>query len=105
MNTATPVNPLTHPRSELAAAHLQKRYGKRTVVKDVSFCVRSGEVVGLLGPNGAGKTTCFYMVVGLVGADKGDVTLTTSASCANRCMCAHATACRICRKKPRFSAN
>ena len=75
MNTATPVNPLTHPRSELAAAHLQKRYGKRTVVKDVSFCVRSGEVVGLLGPNGAGKTTCFYMVVGLVGADKGDVTI------------------------------
>ena len=75
MNAATPVNPLTHPRSELAAAHLQKRYGKRTVVKDVSFNVRSGEVVGLLGPNGAGKTTCFYMVVGLVGADKGDVTI------------------------------
>ena len=75
MNAATPVNPLTHPRSELAAAHLQKSYGKRTVVKDVSFCVRSGEVVGLLGPNGAGKTTCFYMVVGLVGADKGDVTI------------------------------
>ena len=75
MNATTPVNPLTHPRSELAAAHLQKRYGKRTVVKDVSFCVRSGEVVGLLGPNGAGKTTCFYMVVGLVGADKGDVTI------------------------------
>ena len=75
MNAAMPVNPLTHPRSELAAAHLQKRYGKRTVVKDVSFNVRSGEVVGLLGPNGAGKTTCFYMVVGLVGADKGDVTI------------------------------
>ncbi len=76
MNVSTdPVNPLTHPRSELAAQHLQKTYGKRTVVKDVSFCVRSGEVVGLLGPNGAGKTTCFYMVVGLVGADKGDVTI------------------------------
>ena len=74
-SVSTPVNPLTHPRSELAAAHLQKRYGKRTVVKDVSFSVRSGEVVGLLGPNGAGKTTCFYMVVGLVGADKGDVTI------------------------------
>ena len=73
--SADPVNPLTHPRSELAAQHLQKAYGKRTVVKDVSFCVRSGEVVGLLGPNGAGKTTCFYMVVGLVGADKGDVTI------------------------------
>ena len=74
-SVSTPVNPLTHPRSELAAAHLQKRYGKRTVVKDVSFSVRSGEVVGLLGPNGAGKTTCFYMVVGVVGADKGDVTI------------------------------
>ena len=73
--SADPVNPLTHPRSELAAQHLQKTYGKRTVVKDVSFCVRSGEVVGLLGPNGAGKTTCFYMDVGLVGADKGDVTI------------------------------
>ncbi len=73
--SADPVNPLTHPRSELAAQHLQKTYGKRTVVKDVSFCVRSGEVVGLLGPNGAGKTTSFYMVVGLVGADKGDVTI------------------------------
>lgn len=69
------VNPLTHPRSELSAAHLQKRYGKRTVVKDVSFSVRSGEVVGLLGPNGAGKTTCFYMVVGLVGADQGEVSI------------------------------
>ena len=76
MNVSSdPVNPLTHPRSELSAAHLQKRYGKRTVVKDVSFSVRSGEVVGLLGPNGAGKTTCFYMVVGLVGADQGDVTI------------------------------
>lgn len=60
---------------ELVAEHLQKRYGKRTVVKDVSFHVATGEVVGLLGPNGAGKTTTFYMVVGLVGADQGDVLL------------------------------
>ena len=63
------------PRSELSIQHLQKRYGKRTVVKDVSFNVHSGEVVGLLGPNGAGKTTSFYMVMGLIGADQGSVSL------------------------------
>ena len=62
-------------RSELSVQNLQKHYGKRTVVKDVSFNVHSGEVVGLLGPNGAGKTTSFYMVMGLVGADKGAVLL------------------------------
>jgi lipopolysaccharide export system ATP-binding protein len=61
--------------SVLEAAHLRKTYGKRTVVQDVSLTVRSGEVVGLLGPNGAGKTTTFYMVLGLVGADAGEVTL------------------------------
>jgi lipopolysaccharide export system ATP-binding protein len=57
----------------LVAHNLKKRYKSRTVVEDVSFQVRSGEVVGLLGPNGAGKTTCFYMVVGLVAADGGEV--------------------------------
>ncbi len=61
--------------SQLAAAHLQKRYKARTVVHDVSLEVASGEVVGLLGPNGAGKTTCFYMIVGLVATDGGDITL------------------------------
>lgn len=60
---------------QLRATHLQKTYGKRMVVKDVSFEVNSGEVVGLLGPNGAGKTTCFYMVVGLVGAGAGTIIL------------------------------
>ena len=55
----------------LAATSLVKRYGKRTVVKDVSIEVTRGEVVGLLGPNGAGKTTSFYMIVGLVPADEG----------------------------------
>ena len=59
--------------STLAAHNLKKRYKSRTVVEDVSFEVKSGEVVGLLGPNGAGKTTCFYMIVGLVPADGGDV--------------------------------
>ena len=57
--------------SRLEALGLQKRYGQRQVVKDVSLAVDAGEVVGLLGPNGAGKTTIFYMVVGLVRADHG----------------------------------
>jgi lipopolysaccharide export system ATP-binding protein len=59
--------------SKLSAQSLRKKYKARTVVEDVSFEVRSGEVVGLLGPNGAGKTTCFYMIVGLVPADGGEV--------------------------------
>ena len=59
--------------SLLTTRNLKKIYKKRTVVQDVSLEVRSGEVVGLLGPNGAGKTTCFYMVVGLVACDGGDV--------------------------------
>ncbi len=59
--------------ARLTASGLRKKYKKRTVVKDVSFEVASGEVVGLLGPNGAGKTTCFYMVVGLIAADGGDI--------------------------------
>lgn len=59
--------------SELRATSLNKRYRSRTVVHDVSISMRSGEVVGLLGPNGAGKTTCFYMIVGLVAADGGDI--------------------------------
>ena len=59
----------------LKAEHLVKRYGGRAVVHDVSLTVHRGEVVGLLGPNGAGKTTCFYMVVGLVRADGGKITL------------------------------
>ena len=54
---------------------LVKQYGKRTVVNNVSFEVSQGEIVGLLGPNGAGKTTSFYMVVGLVKPDKGEVYL------------------------------
>ena len=62
-------------RSVFEASHLKKTYGKRTVVHDVSIKVSSGEVVGLLGPNGAGKTTCFYMMLGLVGADAGSIKL------------------------------
>ena len=59
--------------SGLHARHLAKSYGKRQVVRDVSLSVRKGEVVGLLGPNGAGKTTSFYMIVGLVRSDGGDI--------------------------------
>jgi lipopolysaccharide export system ATP-binding protein len=59
----------------LIAKNLVKAYKSRTVVDDVSFEVNSGEVVGLLGPNGAGKTTSFYMVVGLVKADSGTISL------------------------------
>lgn len=57
----------------LYAKHLAKAYKSRQVVKDVSFEIASQQIVGLLGPNGAGKTTCFYMVVGLVTQDKGDI--------------------------------
>jgi lipopolysaccharide export system ATP-binding protein len=59
--------------SSLEARHLRKAYGSRKVVHDVSMQVRKGEVVGLLGPNGAGKTTSFYMIVGLVRADGGQI--------------------------------
>jgi lipopolysaccharide export system ATP-binding protein len=61
--------------STLRVDNLVKKFKSRTVVDDVSFNVHSGEVVGLLGPNGAGKTTSFYMVVGLVQADKGSIHL------------------------------
>jgi lipopolysaccharide export system ATP-binding protein len=61
--------------SELKASKLRKRYKSRTVVQEVSLSVSSGEVVGLLGPNGAGKTTCFYMMVGLVPLDGGNIYL------------------------------
>ena len=59
----------------LRVQHLQKFYGSRKAVKDVSLSVRKGEVVGLLGPNGAGKTTSFYMIVGLVRASAGTITI------------------------------
>ncbi len=61
--------------SRLEARGLQKSYGSRMVVRDVSLAVQSGEVVGLLGPNGAGKTTSFYMIVGLVRVDAGQILL------------------------------
>ena len=59
----------------LKASHLAKAYKGREVIKDVSLSINSGEIVGLLGPNGAGKTTCFYMIVGIVNADRGRIEL------------------------------
>ncbi len=69
---AQPAQPVD-AQSCLEALHLEKSYGSRKVVKDVSLSVRKGEVVGLLGPNGAGKTTSFYMIVGLVRSDAGEI--------------------------------
>jgi lipopolysaccharide export system ATP-binding protein len=57
----------------LSAKNISKKYGKKTVIRDISFEIKQGEVVGLLGPNGAGKTTCFYMIVGLVKVGQGNV--------------------------------
>ena len=59
----------------LRTEHLYKKYGKRTVVNDVSIHLEQGEIVGLLGPNGAGKTTTFYMTTGLVVANSGKIFL------------------------------
>lgn len=61
--------------STLSVQHLSKQYKGRRVVEDVSLEVKTGDVVGLLGPNGAGKTTCFYMIVGLVPMDSGQIIL------------------------------
>ena len=68
-------NPVQEPASNsiLRAEGLVKRYGKRTVVNDVSINVRQGEIVGLLGPNGAGKTTSFYMTTGLIIPNAGRI--------------------------------
>lgn len=65
----------SHPHNCLQAAHVQKTYGGRRVVDDVSVSVCEGEIVGLLGANGAGKTTTFYILVGLENTEHGNVTL------------------------------
>jgi lipopolysaccharide export system ATP-binding protein len=71
--SSLPNEPVADGRSRLQADGLQKSYGPRRVVSDVHVDVGAGEVVGLLGPNGAGKTTSFYMIVGLVRADAGEI--------------------------------
>mgnify|MGYP006073528759 CR=1 FL=1 len=63
----------TNAVATLEARNLAKSYSKRAIVKDVNIRIEAGQVVGLLGPNGAGKTTCFYMIVGLVQADHGQI--------------------------------
>ncbi|RPE62843.1 lipopolysaccharide export system ATP-binding protein [Tibeticola sediminis] len=70
---AAPSTQLRVAAGKLEARHLRKAYGARTVVHDVSLTVHEGEVVGLLGPNGAGKTTSFYMIVGLIRPDAGEI--------------------------------
>ncbi len=72
---ATPADSFIDNSSKLIVTGLKKSYGIRQVVSDVSLDVASGEVVGLLGPNGAGKTTSFYMIVGLVPSDAGEIRL------------------------------
>ncbi|HHU88391.1 MAG TPA: LPS export ABC transporter ATP-binding protein [Spirochaetales bacterium] len=62
-------------RATLQAENLKKKYGRKTVVKDVSLQMESGQIIGLLGPNGAGKTTMFYMIVGFIKADGGRILL------------------------------
>jgi lipopolysaccharide export system ATP-binding protein len=61
--------------TQLIASNLAKAYRGREVVQDVSLQIDSGQVVGLLGPNGAGKTTCFYMIIGIIQADHGTITI------------------------------
>jgi lipopolysaccharide export system ATP-binding protein len=73
MDAGTRTAPAECGGSTLVVKGLQKSYGKRLVVRDVSLQVACGEVVGLLGPNGAGKTTSFYMIVGLVPSDAGSI--------------------------------
>ena len=62
-------------RSVLEVVNLAKAYGKKEVVKDISFSMQAGEIIGLLGPNGAGKTTTFYMIVGFLKPKRGTILL------------------------------
>jgi lipopolysaccharide export system ATP-binding protein len=66
---------MTEPAEGLVVKNIAKSFGKRQVVRDVSLFLQRGEVVGLLGPNGAGKTTCFYMIMGLIGVDSGEISI------------------------------
>ena len=61
--------------AKLRANNLAKTYRGREVIHDVSLSIDSGQIVGLLGPNGAGKTTCFYMIIGIIPADRGNITI------------------------------
>ena len=89
----------TEQRAMLHAKGLVKRYGKRTVVSDVNFNVRQGEIVGLLGPNGAGKTTSFYMTTGLVVPNDGHVYLGDTESRTTRSISTPMLASATCRRR------
>ncbi len=75
MNYPGRAHPMNNVSSSLRAIELRKQYKKRYVVRNVSLDIQQGEVIGLLGPNGAGKTTSFYMLVGLIQSDSGEVFL------------------------------
>ena len=90
--------------STLSAHHLAKAYGGRPVVGRVAT-VSAGEIVGLLGPNGAGKTTCFYMIVGLVEADAGDIRLDDESLMAMPMHRRPARVSAICRRRRRYFDN
>ena len=83
---------------------VEKSFVGRKVVKGVSLYVRKGEAVGLLGPNGAGKTTVFYMITGLIKADRGRIELDGHDVTPCRCTSAHGSASAICRRKRRSFA-
>lgn len=86
----------------LTAKNLAKAYKGRRVVEDVSLTVNSGEIVGLLGPNGAGKTTTFYMVVGIVPRDAGNIII-DDEDISLLPLHARAAVSAIYRRKPLFS--
>lgn len=75
INAASNGHHAASPATSLSANNLQKTYGRRRVVDDVSINVAQGEVVGLLGANGAGKTTTFYMMIGLERTEHGNISL------------------------------
>jgi len=78
----TSLSPNPKPPAVLIAQHLQKKYGSRAVVRDVTIEVKSGEVVGLLGPNGAGKSTLFRMIVGQDTPDSGEIVIGSTVNLA-----------------------
>lgn len=88
----------------LTAKNLAKAYKGRRVVEDVSLTVNSGEIVGLLGPNGAGKTTTFYMVVGIVPRDAGNIIIDDEDISLRPCTRARVAESAICRRRPPYSA-
>lgn len=69
------INQTIPPSATLSATHLAKQYQKRRILNDVSVNINAGEIVGLLGPNGAGKTTCFYLMLGIIAPDAGQLNL------------------------------